>query len=1013
MAGTDTSLGTARLDIAVNLTDYEASISKAKNLSDGLGKAAEEAFAQASGQSKKAATSLLNYAEGIDKTNDQFRIFKAAQKGVDTPLLSAVDAKIKAIRENLSKAAKETENAARQDAFVRSVEKQAAAIGKTRSELLELEAAELGLTSRLAPQIAALKAQENALFGTTTKLNAYGLSTKQVAAALRGVPAQITDIAVSLQGGQNPLTVLLQQGGQLKDLFGGIVPAAKALGGQLLALVNPYTVLAAVIATAAVAWNQADKEARAFANAVTLAGPGLGATEGQLVATAQSLEKLGISAGTANAAVVQVALSGKFTADQLTEVARAAILFEQATGQAIDATIADFARLSKDPVKGILELNEKYHFLTDAVYQQIKALQDQGREQEAVDLAIKTGSEVLAQRSTEVIKNVNLMSSAWKRLKLDVLDAWDSIKFAVSDTTAVQKAARELSAAQKELAFSQAKLAEAKTATFKGFFDIPQLEKNVADAKRAIASAESTIANDPGAKNKIADQAKQRANEASIAIRNELVQYQSDEQKRAAAIIKLRGETREAIKNAEIAGDKALAKTIRDNAELLEKEIIAKGAKKPKDQSATIRAIDNANNKADLQQFKDQLSEEQSAIQNNSRILQAEFNAKLISASEFYAKSKQLVEQDMAAQEKAITGQIAVLRERNITGKDSIDNQRQLATLESQLTKVRADAATTLKILGIQEDDRALKQKQAIEAYKQSLDNTTLALKQQNDLKLLRIALSDKEYEKQAQLISITADFTRELQKLNNELARGSITQEVYDADLEALKKSNEEKLKEINRFYDKAAQAGEDWLGGLKKGIKQWVDQAGTVAEQTAAITQRAMDTIVDGLVDAATTGKLAWKDMLADILKQIAAFLIKQAVVAFVNLILNAFGVGTSSVGSSGGGGAGESTGSGIGSAIGSIGKSSPAGTTSISPISPIVSGKSAGVTSNSNIQVNINTTLNSNGKSSSDNKNTDSENSSAINEFTDRMKNVANQEIQRAMQPGGSLWKVGVSV
>lgn len=52
---------------------------------------------------------------------------------------------------------------------------------------------------------------------------------QEMSFALRGVPAQFTDIAVSLASGQQPLTVLLQQGGQLKDMFGGIGPAAKPL----------------------------------------------------------------------------------------------------------------------------------------------------------------------------------------------------------------------------------------------------------------------------------------------------------------------------------------------------------------------------------------------------------------------------------------------------------------------------------------------------------------------------------------------------------------------------------------------------------------------------------------------------------------------------------------------------------------------------------------------------------------------------------------------------------------
>ena len=48
-----------------------------------------------------------------------------------------------------------------------------------------------------------------------------GLSAAQMTNNLRMVPAQMTDIVTSLASGQKPMTVLLQQGGQLKDMFGG------------------------------------------------------------------------------------------------------------------------------------------------------------------------------------------------------------------------------------------------------------------------------------------------------------------------------------------------------------------------------------------------------------------------------------------------------------------------------------------------------------------------------------------------------------------------------------------------------------------------------------------------------------------------------------------------------------------------------------------------------------------------------------------------------------------------
>jgi len=70
-------------------------------------------------------------------------------------------------------------------------------------------------------------------------LDRMGMSAKATAAAMRGVPAQFTDIITSLQGGQAPMTVLLQQGGQLKDMFGGVGNAARALSTYVLGLVSP------------------------------------------------------------------------------------------------------------------------------------------------------------------------------------------------------------------------------------------------------------------------------------------------------------------------------------------------------------------------------------------------------------------------------------------------------------------------------------------------------------------------------------------------------------------------------------------------------------------------------------------------------------------------------------------------------------------------------------------------------------------------------------------------------
>ena len=100
-------------------------------------------------------------------------------------------------------------------------------------------------TDILKPYLDQLRQAEAAQKVAVGGLGKMEMSAKATANALRGVPAQFTDIATSLQGGQKPLTVFLQQGGQLKDMFGGIGPAVKALGGYVLGLINPFTLAAA------------------------------------------------------------------------------------------------------------------------------------------------------------------------------------------------------------------------------------------------------------------------------------------------------------------------------------------------------------------------------------------------------------------------------------------------------------------------------------------------------------------------------------------------------------------------------------------------------------------------------------------------------------------------------------------------------------------------------------------------------------------------------------------------
>jgi hypothetical protein len=104
----------------------------------------------------------------------------------------------------------------------------------------------------------------NRLTGFRDDLGKTGQSAAQTAYAMRMIPAQMTDIIVGLSTGQSPFMVLMQQGGQLKDMFGGIGPAIKGVGGYVLGLINPVTLAAAAVGVLGLAYYKGSQEQDEF-----------------------------------------------------------------------------------------------------------------------------------------------------------------------------------------------------------------------------------------------------------------------------------------------------------------------------------------------------------------------------------------------------------------------------------------------------------------------------------------------------------------------------------------------------------------------------------------------------------------------------------------------------------------------------------------------------------------------------------------------------------------------------
>lgn len=301
-------------------------------------------------------------------------------------------------------------------------------------------------SSSAKPSVDALAASADKAAQAEARLAAQaeraGMSVGAMKAALRGVPAQFTDIATSLQGGMSPLTVFLQQGGQLKDMFGGAGSAARALGGYVLGLVNPFTIAAAGAAALGLAYFQGSKEQDAFMVSMAKTGNSAGVTTSSLKAYAEQISATSGTQGKAAESLNIFIESGVKAGTGLARLTETAIAWEKATGEGVDKVAAKYVALQNDPLKAALKLNEGMNFLTLSVYEQVKSLEEQGKTTDAAKVAMDALDQAMAERSKTIEQNLGSIQRAWNGVAGAAKWAWDKMLNIGREDTTDQKLAK-------------------------------------------------------------------------------------------------------------------------------------------------------------------------------------------------------------------------------------------------------------------------------------------------------------------------------------------------------------------------------------------------------------------------------------------------------------------------------------------------------------------------------------------------------------------------------------------
>jgi lambda family phage tail tape measure protein len=471
---------------------------------------AQRDAAQAQSAKDSFLANLREQAALYGLTTEEVLKYRAAQLGVAAaadPIIAQLKA-MKTAQEGVEAAARATAQAQRdaaqvqsgKDSFIKSLEQQANAIGKTRIELLELQAAQLGVTNHAQPFIERLRTAER-------EMHNGGMSAAALAAALRGVPAQMTDIIVSLQGGQAPLTVLLQQGGQLRDMFGSVGGAAKALGGAVLGLINPYTVTLAAVAALGYAFKVGHDEYLGYARSLALTSNFIGATTDQLGDMARSIGQVTGSQHEAAKALTEITNAGGVALVNLARFGTVAVEAQRVFGKGVADTAAELSELGKSPLSALDKISEKYHFITAATYAQVKAAQDHGESIKAASIAQQAYVDGIDKQRQKVLDSLTDWERGWLRIKKAANGAVDAVidlamGRQVTNTEKINAALAERELIEKRIQVAVSKGDKTKEAQFR-----QDLEQNAAtiNAIRAQSDAKKKTAEDEG-KNARADE---------------------------------------------------------------------------------------------------------------------------------------------------------------------------------------------------------------------------------------------------------------------------------------------------------------------------------------------------------------------------------------------------------------------------------------------------------------------------------------------------------------------------
>lgn len=799
-------------------------------------------------------------------------------------------------------------------------------------------------------------------------LQKTGRTTNQTRQALRQLPSQFTDIFTSLAGGQNPLLVLIQQGGQIADSFGGIGPTLDVMGQKIRSVLGlgggigaVGDALGGVGAGARAAADGADaagesfgglaegantaadaaKNAKEATDALTAATPPLGVGFGLIlagaVATTAALVALGIAykqgSSEVTAYTTALALTGNTagtTAAQLSVMAKV-VSGSNGTVHEAAASLAQLAASTRIPVTSfemIATAAANFEDATDkAASETVANFEKIAKDPVKATLALNESLNFLTASTYEQITSLERQGKTQEAATVASTAYAESLNTVSAN---VKANLGTIEAAWKDVADGAKGAWDAmlNVGREKSFADkMSDLERRIADFKAQGEAIGGTF----GAKLSANGIAKLEAERTQLLIekgeqdRRATAKGAAQEaQQKALAAAEHIGKVRAEFQSNEQKRDKEIA-DYRKNVEelrknnsksaLLDEKKIAQDIQNIRDKYKDPKAASAG--AVDLTAFNDaqnQLKSVSSYYDNVQKELDAAQKAGLVSAESYASQRVAIVQQEQVEVTAAYEAEISALEAARAKGTTSAEQRIQLdqkiADARAGMVKAQQDADTELNVLAASEEGRIKKQAASLKSYTAALDLQTAALARAGQRAALGVGRGDRQNALSSELNAQDDRYASAARELANQRSEATI-RGASKADLEAEFGPREAALTAQNSAATEQILKNYE---GLNAAQGDWTNGASAAfqnylesARDVAGQTQSLFTNAFSSMEDAIVNFALTGKLSFADFAKSIIADMTRIAVrQAASGLLSSVVSWGATAVGGYLGGGA-----------------------------------------------------------------------------------------------------------